>query len=199
MQEKFFYIYKISNKINGKIYIGKTNNISKRFTNHISRSKTLKTTQPIHFAIAKHGKNNFSFEIIETCKSEEESTDREMFWIRELKSKEKQFGYNITDGGEGTIGFSHTDQAKKKISEANSGVNNYLYGQHMPKATRDKISQSNALTKINNSKLSTNDVIAIKKFIAEGKLKGIEIAKMFNTTPVIISKIKHNNLWSHIN
>lgn len=96
MLEQLFYIYKITNKVNSKIYIGKSVNPAKRFTNHISRAKTLKTNQPIHFAIAK---------------------------IAELKSNQKQFGYNITDGEEGAFGRKQTESDKRKFTKLIAGKN----------------------------------------------------------------------------
>jgi group I intron endonuclease len=198
MQEKLFYIYKITNKINNKIYVGKTNNPVKRFQNHISRSRTLKTNQPIHFAMAKYGKDNFVFEIIETCCDAALLNAREIFWIENLKSNQKIIGYNITNGGEGSFGRMQTETTKNKISKSMKGANNHLYGKHHSELEKQQISLSNEITKLNYSKLSRQDIIDIKNLIIAGKLKGIEIAKLFNTTPAIISKIKHNKIWSRI-
>lgn len=61
-------IYKITNKINGKIYIGQSINIERRWKEHIfdNRKNSL-----IHLAIIKYGKENFSFEVIEECNQKE--------------------------------------------------------------------------------------------------------------------------------
>ena len=59
-------IYKITNKINGKIYIGQSNDIKRRFLEHTYRDKL-----PIDIAIKKYGKENFSFEILEECPTEQ--------------------------------------------------------------------------------------------------------------------------------
>jgi group I intron endonuclease len=85
-------IYKITNKINGKIYVGKsTTNNENYFGSGIS----------INRALVKYGKENFIREIIENCLSEIELNEREIFWIEELKSTDKMVGYNITKGGDG--------------------------------------------------------------------------------------------------
>ena len=60
-----YYIYKATNKINGKSYIGQSNNIERRFSEH----KT-KIDIPIEIAIRKYGIDAFNFEIIEECSLE---------------------------------------------------------------------------------------------------------------------------------
>jgi group I intron endonuclease len=59
------YIYKITNNINGKMYIGKTKNIEKRLKQHINSSKRKKTK--LYCAINKYGFNNFTIDIIDVC------------------------------------------------------------------------------------------------------------------------------------
>ena len=100
-------IYKIENLINGKIYIGKSIDIQKRFRTHISDS--FNENQPsynhlIHKAIRKYKPENFSFNVVEQC-SEDELDQKEINWIRiydccVLDGKDK--GYNMTRGGEGS-------------------------------------------------------------------------------------------------
>lgn len=102
-------IYKITNKINNKIYIGKSINIKERWNEHIRESllpeekwalnKRGEQT-PIHKAIRKYGKENFSFEVIEEC-SVEELNKKEIYWISLLNSSNREIGYNISFGGDG--------------------------------------------------------------------------------------------------
>ena len=84
-------IYKITNLLNNKIYIGQSNNIERRFQEHKSRNII-----PIDQAIQKYGKENFSFEIIEEC-SLEQLNDRETYWIIKYNSIDN--GYNFSLGG----------------------------------------------------------------------------------------------------
>lgn len=100
-------IYKIENLINGKIYIGKSVNIEKRFRTHINDSFNKNKPEYnhlIHKAIRKYKVENFSFDIIEEC-DENELNSREMYWIHiydccVLDGRNK--GYNMTRGGEGS-------------------------------------------------------------------------------------------------
>ncbi len=86
------YIYKITNDINGKIYIGQTINVKRRFTEHCQR----KDDSLIHNAIIKYGKEHF---IIETLGFFEDYNEKEKYYINLFHSK-TPLGYNMTDGGE---------------------------------------------------------------------------------------------------
>lgn len=58
-------IYKITNKINGKFYIGQSNNINRRFQEHITKGQLSRI--PLDIAIQKYGKENFLYETLEEC------------------------------------------------------------------------------------------------------------------------------------
>ena len=100
-------IYKITNLINGKIYVGKSIDIQRRFRSHINES--LDDNKPsyhhvIHRAMRKYGSDNFSFDILEEC-AEDKLNEREMYWISffdccVLDGPDK--GYNMTRGGDGS-------------------------------------------------------------------------------------------------
>lgn len=94
------YIYKITNTINGKMYIGQTRRtIEERWKQHIrsSFSDSSFDKGPFHLAIKKYGIDTFKVEQIEECNNEE-LNDRETYWIEYFDARHK--GYNITTGGE---------------------------------------------------------------------------------------------------
>ena len=92
------YIYKITNDINDKIYIGKTEfDIQKRFYEHCKDSKRGYTNRPLYNAMNKFGIEHFSIEEIEQC--EENLEQREQYWIQYYDSFYN--GYNATLGGDG--------------------------------------------------------------------------------------------------
>ena len=62
-------IYKITNKINGKIYIGQSNDIERRFKEHMTKGERSRIL--LDHAIKKYGPDNFSYEVIEECTEEE--------------------------------------------------------------------------------------------------------------------------------
>jgi group I intron endonuclease len=85
-------IYKITNNINQKAYIGLSINIENRWKQHINYN----SSSLIHLAIKKYGKENFTFEILEECEEEMLPT-REEYWIEFYKTHIT--GYNIVPGG----------------------------------------------------------------------------------------------------
>ena len=94
------FIYKISNSINDKVYIGKTlSTIEKRFQEHIKDSnKETDNIRPLYRAIRKYGVDVFYIEVIEQV-SIENLSDREKYWIQYYDSYNN--GYNATVGGDG--------------------------------------------------------------------------------------------------
>ena len=98
------FIYKITNIINGKIYIGQTiQNVKERFYQHCATKCSNEVlNMAIHKAIKKYGKSNFTLEVIEEV-DRNTLNDREKFWIEYYNSYNK--GYNSTKGGQD--GFNH--------------------------------------------------------------------------------------------
>lgn len=93
------FIYKITNNVNNKIYIGKTTQtVGRRYTEHKRDSKTKNTY--LYYAMRKYGVDNFRIDTIEEV-SNQELNAREMYWINFYKSNHKENGYNLTIGGDG--------------------------------------------------------------------------------------------------
>ena len=92
------YIYQITNDINGKIYIGKTEfSIEKRFKEHCQDAfRDRNEKRPLYAAMRKYGIEHFHIELIEETDNPEE---REVFWIENKRSFKN--GYNATVGGDG--------------------------------------------------------------------------------------------------
>ena len=114
-------IYVFTNKINGKQYVGQTINIEERYKQHRKDAKNENKNSIFYRAIRKYGFDNFEFKVVETDIDISKIHEREKFWIKELNTKSPN-GYNLTDGGEGTFGYRHTEEAKKKMSELKKGM-----------------------------------------------------------------------------
>ena len=114
------FIYKITNTINGKSYIGQTiQNVKERFYQHCATkcSKAV-SNMAIHRAIKKYGKSNFIVEVIEEIDSAN-LNDRERYWIKYYNSYNN--GYNSTKGGQdGCKPFKDLD-VESIIKEYNTG------------------------------------------------------------------------------
>jgi group I intron endonuclease len=112
-----FYLYKIINKINEKFYIGKTNNIFKRWEQHKYDSKK-NPKLLIHKAIRKYGIENFEFIILSKFDSDKEVCEEEIF---QIKSSDKKMIYNVALGGNG----GNTMSIEKINSQYSIGIDRY--------------------------------------------------------------------------
>jgi group I intron endonuclease len=122
-EKSFGIIYKVTNKINGKIYIGQTSQgLESRKYDHENRAIHNSTNMTISKALNKYGFENFIWEILEKCDSKEELDEMEFHYIVSYKSNIRKFGYNNTLGGEGSYGFKHTKEACNKIRKLKTGV-----------------------------------------------------------------------------
>lgn len=158
-----FLIYKITNTVNNKIYVGLTEQtLEQRWHNHMVRLKRkIKNNYIIYNAMKKHGVENFSIELIEKCNSEEHMKQRETELIAELNTLPPN-GYNMALGGsvnnmKSPIVYENhakitrskewrervskqwkdvpkTDEQKKLYSEQKMGEKNPMYGKRPPNA-----------------------------------------------------------------
>ena len=119
-------IYKITNKLNGKVYIGQSIDIDTRWRQHINA----KDDFAIHRAIQKYGKENFKFEVLLECPVDMLNVwERDMIALYDCISPK---GYNLTEGGEG---YQCSEETRLKMS-------NIQKGKHHSEETRHKISES---------------------------------------------------------
>lgn len=128
-------VYKITNKITGKIYIGITNQGSgARYRHHWYESR-IGEPSPIHRSMAKYGEDNFTLEIIDFAKTYEELKEKEKFWIKKFNSTDRNIGYNLTEGGDGTFGRTHSEETKEKIRQK-------ALGRKISEETKKKMSEA---------------------------------------------------------
>lgn len=103
IMQKYYTIYKLTNKVTKKSYVGQTTNtVERRFTFHKSSAKRGSKT-PLHEAISKYGAENFVLEIIDENIPEGSADDCERFWIKKLKTRFPD-GYNLQGGGKSAYG-----------------------------------------------------------------------------------------------
>lgn len=120
-------VYKITNAINGKIYVGQTRQpLYKRWWRHCNNGKCPAITS----AIKKYGVENFTIEVIDTATSLEELNEKERQWIEKLNTLAPN-GYNLRTGGDS---YEVTEIARKHLSESHKGKQygekNPFYGRH---------------------------------------------------------------------
>lgn len=107
-------IYIITNKTNGKQYVGLSKNLTKRWQNHFCANGG---APALHAAIKKYGKDKFIFSHICDAFNVDAARDIERMLIIQHNTKAPN-GYNLTDGGEGVVGRSLTDDEKEKKSRS---------------------------------------------------------------------------------
>lgn len=112
-------IYKIINKIDGKIYIGQTvQELNTRWIQHKCDAKTRGQNHVLYRAIRKHGIENFEIKMIAKCSSIGEMNHREEYYIK-IFGCLAPIGYNLAIGGGNK---RHTEETKKKISDKKIGI-----------------------------------------------------------------------------
>ena len=116
VKQRWGCLYRLTNTINNRIYIGKTVNFKRRMSKHkYSKRKTY-----ISRAIQKYGWENFKREIIIDNVPEEDLSGLEISYI-ETENTMAPAGYNLTKGGEGLSGFKHSAESIRKMHNGKYG------------------------------------------------------------------------------
>lgn len=151
------YIYKTTNLLNGKIYIGQHKWSSDSIDcNYFGSGKLIVE------AINTYGIENFKCEILCWCKTEKELEEKEIFYIDKLKSTTDYDNYNISDGGyvprfsgprNGNYGrhWNLTEEQKENISRSQKGHRPYFTGHHSEESKK-KIGEKTRLNNLNRDK-----------------------------------------------
>ena len=130
-------IYKITNICNGKIYIGLSKNLTRRFSWHKYNLRNgCHDNSHLQRAWDKYGENSFLFEIIEEC-SVDKLSEKEKYWIDFYGGFESDKLYNLRDGGE--TGNTLSKEVINKIRQKNLGKPCFWKGKHLPKEMIEKI------------------------------------------------------------
>lgn len=115
------FIYCIRNRVNNKLYIGQTTqSVNSRFKKHRYDSRRYAIVKNkisiLYHSIHKHGEDSFNIEILAIAYSKEKLDDFEKYYIAYFKTQQKQFGYNIREGGTDGGRYPKTYARDKEIS-----------------------------------------------------------------------------------
>ena len=135
-----YCVYLHTNIINGKKYVGITcQEPNKRWKNRTGYNPRGKGKSKFYNAILKYGWNNFEHEIVASNLTREEANNFEHILIISLKTNNSEYGYNITDGGDGWTRIKHTEKTKQKISESNKGKIAWNKGKLLTEEQKEKV------------------------------------------------------------
>lgn len=135
-------IYKATNIVNNKVYIGQTIvSFNERVYEHTRRALKNKDSIYFHRAIKKYGKNNFIFEEIDKCESFDELNYFEKYWIKFYRSNNKKYGYNLTSGGRSN--FFVSESTREKIRQNTKLQKPYWLGKKRDRPTIEKMRLAN--------------------------------------------------------
>lgn len=168
-------IYIIKNIINNKVYVGSAVNIDKRWKEHKNHLKEGKHHScHLQSAWNIYGEQSFKFDMIEEVSNPDHLLSYEQVYLDYYKSYEREKGYNICKTAGSQYGMKHTEEAKRKISDAVSGEKNPFSGRKHTEEAKQKISEGNKGKKLTEETKN-------KMREAHNKLETIEFLKNINT------------------
>jgi len=216
-------IYKITNISNGKMYVGSSIHIERRWMCHKSYlSRHIHYNLHLQYSWNKYGESCFVFDIIEECKFDILDM-KEEYWIEELKTWDREYGYNknryingrklVSSSTKEKIRLSHTgvklsEEHKKKISKAHLGMQRpQSTGDKIGKALRGKPKSEKAKQNMSknhadfsgencgNAKLTWEKVAQIRKEYSPDNCPSRSLAKKYGVNKSTILSIIKNKTW----
>ena len=219
-------IYIVTNRINGKIYVGQTiKSLKQRWSQHCKDTSCV----ALYNAIKKYGSDEFDIKLLEECFSLDELNECEIKWINELNAIGSN-GYNIREGGKGGGALSEntknkikekalkrweTPEFKKKMKKAYSKrSNNQEWKNHLAESQRGHKSNPNQLKALQKSWfaaskpmngesngraiLTEDQVREIRYIYSTKKISQSKLGEQFGVSQITISAIVRRKLWAHV-
>lgn len=216
-------IYLITNTINGKQYVGQTvRTLKSRWSSHRHSEKCV----ALHRAIKKYGAEAFDLAVLETCSTIEQMNEAEHSWIEKLNTRVPN-GYNIREGGGNGI-HSEESKAKMREIQNNrsqewkdnmqSGYirrsQNEEWKSELSKSAKKRIPTKKQLDALAtgrlkgkkgspgesnpNCKVTTEQVVEIRRLYDTGDFSQQQLAEMFGLTQIGVSAITRRKTWKHL-
>jgi group I intron endonuclease len=196
-KQKYFFekkkggvVYKISNDIDGKFYIGSTNNLIKRYYTHINHIRTNKNTcVKLIRAVNKHGEDNFKFEIVCECPTDK-ILETEQEYIDILQPH-----YNIAKIAGSNLGIKRTEEVKhkKSVSQKENWKDDAYRVKHLENLSKNWKTGSNH----SMAKLTEEQVIEIKKQLLTGLLPK-QVSDNLKVSYYSVKDINIGKTWKHV-
>ena len=200
-----YSVYKITNIINNKSYIGVDSYFPKRLKQHKSNlDKNIHKNKYLQNSYNKYGFENFTFELLKNCETREEMLNKEIELISYYNTLEN--GYNHTIGGEGSIGYKHKEESISKMSSWKRIITPE-WCEAISKATKG-VPKRKGIKRVNHpdyskwiggekhptAKFKQSDINEIRNLYSNGmSLKDLSIK--FNSSKTYICNIVNNLFW----
>lgn len=191
-----FGIYGITNKINGRTYVGQTGeNFQRRYWHHQWKLRNnCHDNSHLQAAWNKYGEENFEYFIIEVVDDKSKLNDLEIAYIANYKSIDKS--YNMALGGVGKRGVPMSEKSKQIVGQKNR---EHMLGSKLSQETRDKMSRTRTGMTVNKKtdRLNKNSVKIIKQMLING-LSATEVSKKLDIDYSLINNMISNNTWKNV-
>lgn len=190
-----WYLYRITNLVNNKVYIGQSVDPKIRWSRHRSDAKLSSKNRNLHLtsAITKYGVSNFLFEVIAQSKTLEDMDELEILCIEQYKSTNPLFGYNNSSGGQGKRPMSL--ETRKKLSESLKGRVGPRKGAHLSDETKELLSKAN---KGNNFRLGIKTSDSTKTLLSRlntGKIASPETREKMSKSMIGKNSGESNGMY----
>ncbi len=172
-------IYKITNLINHKVYIGQTTRpIEERMYEYAAQSRKIRGNSAIHRSINRYKWKNFTYEILDIAETIDELNEKEKYYIKNFESYNRKYGYNILEGGRNSKPGPET---RKKMSEAHKGI------KQSPEWIENRIHKAGSMEAQNYGR---NKTLEEKQYLSENSPKFWQGKNRSEETKEKISKTK---------
>lgn len=186
------YVYKLTNKINGKVYVGITVNLKERLKGHRHADT------PIGRALRKYGVQAFDYEVL-TQGSRDYASLKEIEFISVYRSDDRELGYNLTAGGENPPhyqGSAHPNFGKPRAPETIAKIKAKRALQVTSAATKAKMSVSRSGERNPNGKFTTETIKQVKA--AQGTTSAKALAAEIGVGISTIYDVWAGRTWRHV-
>lgn len=188
-------IYKITNIVNNKIYVGSAFNLSNRISCHKYTLKNNKhKNKHLQSAYNLYGESNFLFEVIEVVENLNILLDREQFYLDTLNPADKKIGYNIAKKAGNTAGITASLETRNKQSESAKKRPRRILTEEHKKKLSNRFKAENSPS----AKLNWNIVQEIRQMY-DNNISQLEIANKFDIAQTTVSEIIRNIIWKDEN
>lgn len=187
-------IYLITNKKNGKQYVGQTTRtLRERKLEHARKNGI------VGKAIRKYGKENFDIKQIDSADSIELLNQKEIDWIEKLDTK-SPYGYNLCNGGDNTYGFNHREESKLIMADKKKGMfkgkDNPFYGKKHSEETRKRMREAwseerkQQLAEMSRERNLRNQAVRVRNIDTSEVFSSIkEAAETYDLKPTHITRV----------